>query len=142
MTYDTDARPRLEQLSRADSLRLVGNVGLGRIVFISRAMPAIRLVSHLVHDDHIVVGTAYEPEVAAILGPRGTSMVVYQVDMVDPATCRGWNVVVTGTAALVADPDELAHLCRRLRTWTHERPGLVLRIRPEIVTGFELVAGE
>ncbi|PZG12515.1 pyridoxamine 5'-phosphate oxidase family protein [Nonomuraea aridisoli] len=132
MTYDIDARPRaLTELSREESLRLLGNVGLGRIVFISRAMPAIRLVSHVMTDGHIVVRTGYEPEIEAVLRPRGTSMVVYQADMVDPATHLGWNVMVTGTAALVPDAGGP-------QSWTGEKTALVLRIRPEHVTGFEV----
>ncbi|MFI7613533.1 pyridoxamine 5'-phosphate oxidase family protein [Nonomuraea terrae] len=135
MTYDIDARPRaLTELSREESLRLLGNVGLGRIVFISRAMPAIRLVTHVMHDGHIVARTGYEPEIEAVLRPRGTSMVVYQADMVDPATHLGWNVMVTGTAALV--PDDGAFAGRQ--SWTGDKTALVLRIRPELVTGFEV----
>ena len=44
---------RLTELTRGESLRLLGSVPLGRIVFTLHAMPAIRLVNHLLDgEDH------------------------------------------------------------------------------------------
>ena len=139
MKHPTDPQPHtLRELSRQESLRLLGNVGIGRIAFISRAMPAIRLVSHIMNGDHLLIGCGYEAEIAAILGPRGTSMIVYQADMVDPATRLGWNVVLNGRTALMADPVELARVQPQLDGWRGGRADLVLRIRPELVTGLHV----
>ncbi|MFD1545783.1 pyridoxamine 5'-phosphate oxidase family protein [Nonomuraea guangzhouensis] len=139
MKHPSDPQPRtLRELSRQKSLRLLGNVGIGRIAFISRAMPAIRLVSHIVNGDHLLIGCLYEPEIAAILGPRGTSMIVYQANLVDPATHLGWNVVVSGRAALMADPVVLARVGPQLDGWKGGRADLVLRIQPELVTGLHV----
>ncbi|SEL87166.1 pyridoxamine 5'-phosphate oxidase family protein [Nonomuraea pusilla] len=134
--YTTPPVPASAGLSRDEGLRLLGTVGLGRIVFISRARPAIRLVAHTMDGDHLLVGVRHEPEIASALSSSGLSLVVYEADAVDPATRQGWSVVASGRAGLVEDEDELAAALERLRPWPGERVDLVLRIRPELISGF------
>jgi hypothetical protein len=45
----------LAPLSREQCLRLVGSVSFGRIIFTSRAMPAVRLVRHARLGGQIVI---------------------------------------------------------------------------------------
>lgn len=62
--------------------------------------------------------------------------VVYEADLLDPATRLGWSVTLTGRAGPVADPDELGRALTRLRPWPGRPIELVARIQPELVTGF------
>ncbi|MEV1178718.1 pyridoxamine 5'-phosphate oxidase family protein [Nonomuraea sp. NPDC049784] len=135
----TPPAPVSRELSRDEALRLLGNVTFGRIVFISRAMPALRIVAHVMDGDGLLIGLPYEPEIAALL--RRVSGVVYEADLLDAATRLGWSVVLTGRAGLVEDPQELAQARVRLQAWPGELVDVVVRLRPELVTGFQVAAG-
>jgi nitroimidazol reductase NimA-like FMN-containing flavoprotein (pyridoxamine 5'-phosphate oxidase superfamily) len=106
---------RLTELTREQSLRLLGSVSLGRIVFTEHAMPAIRPVNHLLDGGDIIIrshsGAAVVSEASA---GRGV-VVAYAADALDPVDHLGWSVVVTGTAYLVSDPGEHAIFNRRVR---------------------------
>ncbi|MFI7110278.1 pyridoxamine 5'-phosphate oxidase family protein [Nonomuraea sp. NPDC050227] len=130
----TRSAPTSRELSRDEALRHLGNVTFGRIVFISRAMPALRFVAHVMDGDGLLIGLPYEAEIAALL--QRVSVVVYEADELDAAARTGWSVVLTGRAGLVADPQELEQALARLQAWPGERIDVVARLRPELVTGF------
>lgn len=48
-------RRRTEEIGTGEALRLLGTVGLGRIVFTRHALPAVRPVNHLLDDGDIIV---------------------------------------------------------------------------------------
>ncbi|MFE7276106.1 pyridoxamine 5'-phosphate oxidase family protein [Streptomyces sp. NPDC057623] len=128
---------RMVELSRDEALKLLGTVPLGRVAFTDQALPTIRPVNHLVIEGDIIVRTH---DGSALLGRALLSEVVaYEADEIDPATRTGWSVVVTGTATRVADAAELAHYQRLLTPWVDAEVGQVVRIRPEIVSGYRLV---
>jgi nitroimidazol reductase NimA-like FMN-containing flavoprotein (pyridoxamine 5'-phosphate oxidase superfamily) len=129
---------RLTELSRAQALRLLGSVALGRIVFTQRAMPAIRPVNHVLDAGHIIIrshsGTAVVSEADTARGV----VVAYEADDIDPVTHLGWSVVVTGTAHLVTDPGEMVRYQHLITPWVDGEMDQVIRIRPAIITGFRL----
>lgn len=128
----------LKELSAADSLRLLAGVPLGRVVFTHHALPAIRPVNHIVADGQIVIrsspGTVLSTELAAF-----ETVVAFEADELDVEQRLGWSVVVTGVARLVRDQGEVAHYKDILRPWVAGEMDQVIRIRPEIITGYELV---
>ncbi|MFB4280440.1 pyridoxamine 5'-phosphate oxidase family protein [Nonomuraea sp. MTCD27] len=128
----------LMELSEAESLRRLAGVALGRVVFTRHALPAVRPVNHLVLDGRIVIrsspGTILSSEIAA----RET-VVAYEVDDFDVHRRLGWSVVVIGVARLVEAPEEVARFKELLHPWVAGEREQVIDIRPEIVTGFELV---
>jgi nitroimidazol reductase NimA-like FMN-containing flavoprotein (pyridoxamine 5'-phosphate oxidase superfamily) len=133
----TDGRRVLRGLSRDESLRLLGSVPMGRVVFTDRALPAIRPVNHLVDDGHVVIRSHTG---AAILSAAERGVVVaYEADMIDPETRVGWSVVVTGVARQVRNPVEVDRYRRLLRPWVDQPMDQVLAISSDLVTGFELV---
>ncbi|MCQ8770927.1 pyridoxamine 5'-phosphate oxidase family protein [Streptomyces telluris] len=151
---DATAPPRHRvELSRAESLRLLGSVSLGRVVFTRRALPAIRPVNHVVdggdvvirtHEGAALAGLAARPEQTRAAGNRdpGQGVVVaYEADAIDPGTHLGWSVVVTGYCTLVTDPGELARYEALLEPWWDERMDCAVRIRPSLVTGVRLTNG-
>jgi hypothetical protein len=129
---------RLVELDRAEALRLLGSVPLGRVVFIQGALPAIRPVNHLLHDGAIIV----HPHLgAAIATAARTGVVVaYEADDLDPATHLGWSVVVTGLARPVTDPHAVAHYQQHLHPRVDMPMNQAIRVTAEVVTGFTLVA--
>ncbi|MEV5504256.1 pyridoxamine 5'-phosphate oxidase family protein, partial [Nonomuraea fuscirosea] len=101
----TPPSPVTRRLSRAESLLLLRNVTYGRIVFISRALPVIQLIPHALDDGALLTGLPADTGLTALL--TRPAPVVYEADLLDPATRLGWSVTLTGRAGPVADSDEL-----------------------------------
>ncbi len=132
-----------EQLDRSRSLRLLGgSVPLGRLVFTQNALPAIRPVNHLMDGEDIVVRLNDGATLTSIAPPAGEAglVVAYEADTIDPRTHLGWSVIDTGYAQLVTGPAQVARYENLLRPWVQQTMNGVLRIQPDLVTGFRLVA--
>lgn len=98
-------------LHRAEALRLLGSVSLGRIVFTQDALPAIRPVNHLLDRGEIIIRTQEGTAIATATRQADMEGVVvaYEADTIDPVTHVGWSVVVTGYCRPVTDPRDLAY---------------------------------
>ena len=128
----------VRDLDRDESLRRLAAVPVGRVVFTWRALPAIRPVNHVLDGDDVIIRTHLG---AALLAAGEAGMVVaYEADDLDPDTRTGWSVVVVGAARLV-DPAEAGRYEALLRPWADMPMDQVVRIRCEIITGYELVDG-
>ncbi|MFF1370060.1 pyridoxamine 5'-phosphate oxidase family protein [Streptomyces virginiae] len=139
---DTTARRYMRELDRAEALRLLSTVSLGRIVFTQHALPAVRPVNHLVENEAIIVRIHEDGALASLAAPADAPGVVvaYEADVIDSVTHLGWSVVVTGYARVVSDADEMDRYAHLLRPWVAHRMTSTLRIRPDLVTGFRLEA--
>ena len=129
---------RLVQLDRADALRRLASVPLGRVVFTSKALPAIRPVNHVVDEGHVVIRTNRG---AGILSAAAAAVVVaFEVDEIDVSEQLGWSVIVTGPAHLVRARADVERYKHQLRSWVEDPPSdTFLRIRVDLISGFELV---
>lgn len=126
----------LRELTRDESLRLLQSVSLGRIVFSHHALPAVRPVNHLVADGDVIIRTHLG---SAVMDAAHQGVVVaYEADDIDPASHLGWSVVVVGVAQVITDPDQLRRFERELQPWIDRPMNQVIRIRPELVTGYQL----
>jgi len=125
---------RLRELSDVESMRLLGGTPFGRLVFSQHALPAIQLVNHVVDDSAVIVRTRLA---ATVLAPEGT-VVAYEADVIDPHTCLGWSVIVTGLAEWVTDARDVVRYEQMLRSWGNGDMDQVVRVRPHLITGFEL----
>ncbi|MGW0605009.1 pyridoxamine 5'-phosphate oxidase family protein [Streptomyces sp. NPDC002640] len=130
------------ELDRRESLRLLATAAIGRIVHTRQALPAVLPVNFcLDHDGAVVLRTSAASELARAVD--GT-VVAFEADEVDRAARTGWSVVVTGAAEVVTDPKEHRRLATTgPRSWVAvpARQEVFLRIRPELVTGREVVGG-
>ena len=124
------------ELSEVESMRLLGSVPFGRVVFSRDALPAVRLVNHVVDRDSIIIRTHLG---AAVLSAVGM-VVAYEADSIDPATRLGWSVIVLGVAKRIIDLDEIGRLEWSLKPWVRGTMDHVIRIVPEMVTGYRLAA--
>jgi hypothetical protein len=122
------------RLSRAESLRVLGRVPVGRLIFTLNALPTVRPMNFALVDGLILVRTSADTTVGRKVHD---TIVAFEVDELDAATASGWSVTVTGRAALVTDPGELArYRAVPLAPWA---PG----IRDQFVTiTTELVQGQ
>lgn len=133
---------QLVELDRTAAMALLASVDYGRIVFTHNALPAIRPVNHLVDDGEIIIRTRLSAKVTAAAAEIQGAVVAYEADVIDPVRRVGWSVVVTGLARPVTDPERIDRYQRRLRPWVNQVMDTVVGIKPEIVTGFRLVAAD
>jgi hypothetical protein len=129
---------RRTELTRGESLRLLGSIPFGRIVFTSRALPAIQPVPHLLADQQIIIRASMGAAISSTVHGTGT-IVAYQADLIDPAERTGWSVVVVGQACRVADEVLAARYRKSLRPWIDEAMDDVIAIDADLVTGFRIV---
>jgi hypothetical protein len=80
---------RLTELSREQSLRLLGSVSLGRLVFTYRAMPAIRPVNHLLDGGDVIIRSHTGAAVVPAAGAARGVVVAYEPDAIPAATSAG-----------------------------------------------------
>ena len=134
----TAGQRRLTDLDRGEALRLLGSVSLGRIVFTQRAMPAVRPVNHILDSTGIIIRSHSGAAIISEADTARGAVVAYEADNINPNYLLGWSVVVTGIARLVRDPAELARYREALLPWVDREMDQVIRIQPEVITGFRL----
>ena len=128
----------LQQLSRDECLRLVGQVGIGRIVYTREALPAVELVNFALDDGDIVIRTDASGKLAA--ATRG-AVVAFEADSVDTAAHSGWSVTIVGYSRAVTDGADIRHLEQSgLVPWAPGRHDHFIRISPGIVNGRRVAA--
>ena len=122
-----------ESLTREECLRLLRRTTVGRLVFTTGALPAIRPVRFGVDADAIVIRVATgSPLAAAATG----AVVAFEADEIHTDLPGGWTVVVTGTAELVDNPAELRRIGQLgLESWEPSGPDGFLRIPATVVSG-------
>jgi hypothetical protein len=137
------------ELPPAEALRLLACVPFGRVIFTSRAMPAVRPVRHVMTDGAIIIAVGPElvlgfpgpaepirPAVAQRPRPGPETIVAYEADELDSTGCSGWSVVVVGRARAMTDSAEV----RRYRALlpAMAAPDQLVAISTDVVTGFRL----
>jgi hypothetical protein len=128
----------MRELPRAEAMRLLASVPVGRLVFTHQALPAIRPVNHLVEDGTIVIGLTPGSAVVASAASGGT-VVAYEADALDLDRRLGWTVIVVGVAKLLTDADAVQRHRGRLRPWLAGAMNDIVEISTEMVTGYQLV---
>ncbi len=133
------AQRRLESLPRAESLRLLSTVSLGRLVFTHLALPAIRPVNHAVAGDQIIIRAYLGTAISAAIRDGAGTVVAYEADLIDPDTHLGWSVIIVGRATRLTDPAEAARYRELLRPWVVNGADDIIVIQADMVDGFRLV---
>lgn len=133
------AQRRLEALPRAESLRLLSTVSLGRLVFTHLALPAIRPVNHAVHGDLVIIRAYLGTAISAAVGDRSGTVVAYEADLIDPDSHLGWSVIIVGRASRLKDPVEAARYRELLQPWVVDGMDDIIAIQADMVDGFRLV---
>jgi nitroimidazol reductase NimA-like FMN-containing flavoprotein (pyridoxamine 5'-phosphate oxidase superfamily) len=126
----------LEVLGRAECLRLLDSVPVGRIVYTRSALPAVELVNFVVRDGAIVFRTSASGKLAAAIR---AAVVAFEADSLDAEHHTGWSVTAIGRAQMVTGPAELARLAETgPSTWVPGPHEYYVRIMPELLTGRRL----
>jgi nitroimidazol reductase NimA-like FMN-containing flavoprotein (pyridoxamine 5'-phosphate oxidase superfamily) len=136
-----DGSRQLLEMTRDEALRRLGSVEVGRVFFTSHAMPAVRPVNHLLDGGDVIFRSHEGSAIVRAAGAARGVVVAYEADQINPATRTGWSVVVTGLAYLVDDVQLAGRYRAALWPWLTGQMDYVIRISPEIVTGYELDGG-
>ncbi len=135
------AIPEFVPLDPTMSLQLLATAAFGRLVFTSKAMPAVRPVNHVMDGGEIVLCTNLPARSVAYTGgvpmPDGT-VVAYEADAIDTTTHTGWSVVVVGLAMPISDPARILRCQERLASWVQQPGSDWISIHPHTVTGTRL----
>lgn len=89
------------ELTTEECYRLLATTHLGRLALSHRAMPVVLPVSAVLHGHRIVIQTTAGSILEAA---TGCPVVAFEADDIEPRTCAGWSVVVTGHMRVVTDP--------------------------------------
>ena len=137
---DVDQRDRrgLRVLGLDECMARLVRTPLGRVAFVSAGESVILPVNHAVVGSCVVFRTTEGSKMDVAVD---TGNIAFEVDGYDAGTETGWSVVVKGTAELVYDDYETSRFeALGLRSWADpERQGQWVRIRPEEVSGREVV---
>jgi len=128
--------PSWQQLTKAECLLLLACVGVGRVVYTRRAMPAVELVSFALDESDIVIST--DPD-GALAAATHHTVVAFEADQVDMATWLGWSVTAVGRSRHVTEAHDVARLrdtgLRSLEPGGQEH---FIRVTPDILRGRRL----
>ncbi|MDN3293831.1 pyridoxamine 5'-phosphate oxidase family protein [Streptomyces ficellus] len=96
----------LVELDVEECRTLLGTHGVGHVAVATYDGPAILPVNYAVTGGEVAFRTP--PDALPPMAP-GSEM-AFEVDHIDDALCRGWSVLVVGTACTVTDPETLREL--------------------------------
>lgn len=133
-----ESERELAPLRKDECLRLVDSVPFGRIVFTSRAMPAVRLVPHTRLGEQIVIPAS--PEFGVTAEKTGT-VVAYETDLIGTGQRPAWTVLVIGRARQMAVRELPAWQRERISSWPGGAPDAVIMITTDLVTGEQIPQG-
>lgn len=125
--------PVLDVLDLAECRRLIQTGGIGRAVFLDGDRAVALPVNFRMLGDDVVFRTGDGSIGGAAHAGDPMS---FEVDHLDEALVEGWSVLLSGHAAVVQDPEELARLeALHVQPWAGGDRHLVVRLTPDTVSG-------
>ncbi|MGH3519903.1 MAG: pyridoxamine 5'-phosphate oxidase family protein [Haloechinothrix sp.] len=130
----------LEALSRAECLALLATAPVGRIVYTERALPAVRPVKFVLHDDVVVIHASAGGPLA---DAANNAVVAFEADHFSDVPHRGWSVTLLGRAKEVTDPERVSEFCTLgLEPWTPAIRGHFVVISIEAISGWRIPSSD
>jgi nitroimidazol reductase NimA-like FMN-containing flavoprotein (pyridoxamine 5'-phosphate oxidase superfamily) len=122
----------LEPLTPAQCRSHLEAGGVGRVIVCASRGPVALPVNYWFSEGEVLFNTTLNT--ARELESQGT--VGFEIDRIDDVFSEGWSVIVTGSARLVDNPDELVeHATRGIKPWAGGARGAVVAITADEVTG-------
>jgi nitroimidazol reductase NimA-like FMN-containing flavoprotein (pyridoxamine 5'-phosphate oxidase superfamily) len=128
---------RIETLTPEQSTELLHTVGVGRVIFTDKGLPAVLPVTFVVDDGAIVIRTAQGSRLAKA---ADDAVVAFEADELHSRSRTGWSVVVTGHAQLEHDEAEQQRIAAVLEPWVPGIKDAYIRIPMTVVTGRRVTA--
>jgi transcriptional regulator with XRE-family HTH domain len=126
--------PTLHDLSEDECLALIAPGGVGRFLFVQAGRGPVALpVNFKMDGDDVVFMTS--PDSVSTEGVH-QQPVSFDVDHLDEALGEGWSVLLTGTAEVVTDADELSRVqALGIQPWAAGDRDRFVRLAPTQITG-------
>jgi CBS-domain-containing membrane protein len=130
----------LRVLGLGECLDRLRHAPMGRLAFIREGGPVVLPVNHGVDDVGVVFRTTWGSK---LLMAEQQGPVAFEVDGMDEDGETGWSVLVTGSASIVYESDDVNRLERLgVRSWAGvDEDVLWVRIMAEDISGREIVRG-
>lgn len=126
----------LDVLDREQSLELLQQAPVGRLIFTEHALPAVRPVEFRWWRGDVVIRI---DDPVTLNAASGNRIVAFETDEMDADLHRGWSVTVIGHANVITEVPDLVELSGLFsRPWIGGRRDYFLQIRTEKVTGCRL----
>jgi nitroimidazol reductase NimA-like FMN-containing flavoprotein (pyridoxamine 5'-phosphate oxidase superfamily) len=136
----------IEELDKAECLRLISPGGVGRIGYTNRGGIEVLPVNYTIIDGAIVFRTAEHGPLDEDLrtGIEGAEYrVAFQIDEIDQAGQLGWSVLVNGPIHHVSEDERAAvSASGEVDPWVPEGRQLYVRITPSRITGRRIVSSQ
>lgn len=137
--YNGAMEPVVEQLSEAESLRLIERAQVGRIGYSGRFGPVVLPVNYRVLDGAVVFRTAAGSPLGEDLRTGITDAdykVAFEIDEIHPAERTGWSVLIQGGAHYLDDEKERAEAQGAgIDPWVGGERDVFVRIKPTLISG-------
>ena len=109
MASNFSSAPVLEELDRAESMRLLGDGGIGRVAFDDGEGPTVVPVNYAVDGDAVIFRTSVSGRLnrsllTSVVG--GEVRAAFEVDRFDEASREGWSVLLRGGVHPLADEEK------------------------------------
>ena len=134
--HPESATTGLVALSSTESLRLLANHEVGRVVYTDGGLPAVTPVNYVYDKGHVFIRTS---KLSQLLRKVPRTITAFEVDEVDRKAREGWSVVATGPCEIVTDQETLARVAKLgLEPWAGGDRNVVLQIATTIITGYRI----
>jgi nitroimidazol reductase NimA-like FMN-containing flavoprotein (pyridoxamine 5'-phosphate oxidase superfamily) len=126
--------PTLHHLSEAECRTLIAPGGVGRFLFVQAGRGPVAIpVNFKMDGADVVFRTSGDSVTTDGIHQLPVS---FDVDHLDEALSEGWSVLLTGTARIVTDADELNRVrALRIDPWAGSDRELYVRLSPTQMTG-------
>jgi nitroimidazol reductase NimA-like FMN-containing flavoprotein (pyridoxamine 5'-phosphate oxidase superfamily)/DNA-binding XRE family transcriptional regulator len=126
--------PVLAILSPDECRALIGHGGVGRILVVEPGRGPVAIpVNYRMDGDDVIFRTGDGTRIADSLGQASVS---FDVDHLDDALAEGWSVLLTGTASVIVEPDELERAqSLGIEPWAGGDRQAYVRLRVREITG-------
>ncbi|TDB89916.1 pyridoxamine 5'-phosphate oxidase family protein [Actinomadura sp. KC216] len=108
MAANSSDRPVLEELDRAECLRLIAGGSVGRVAFDDGEGPTVVPVNYTMDGDAVIFRTSAGGRLNRSLltaVPGGEVRAAFEVDRFDEANREGWSVLLRGGAHPLSDEE-------------------------------------
>jgi nitroimidazol reductase NimA-like FMN-containing flavoprotein (pyridoxamine 5'-phosphate oxidase superfamily) len=135
----SSGRRVIEPLDEAESLRLIGTGGVGRLAYSGRYGPTVLPVNYRMHEGSIVFRTAQDSPTDEDLRTgiaHAEYRVAFEIDQIDLQAREGWSVLVQGSAHHVDTPAERESVADAgVEPWPEGEREHFIRVIPTRITG-------
>lgn len=140
---DTQSQPVLEELDRAECLKLIAGSGIGRVAFDDGEGPTIIPVNYTLDGESVIFRTTpagrLHRNVSSVISGADVR-IAFEVDHMDAASHEGWSVLLRGGGHQLDGTEgaEIASVMAKVKPWAGGDRTKCFRLVPSVISGRRL----